>query len=153
VRRVTLALLLPLAAQGANCGATKAVVGGVEVIRLADASHRTEVSIAASIGNIAYEMKVNGKNILYVLFDSPGEFRDKPTLAGNPFLAPWTTLQARRREPWVSATRPHNRDCCVLPPLLPLGSRGRAGPQTTFRSESPDFETSGRNAGAPMREG
>ncbi len=82
-------VLLPLASQAANYSASKAMVDGVEVVRLSDASHRTGVSIAASIGNIAYEMKVNGKNVFYVPFQSLGEFKNKPTLAGNPLLAPW----------------------------------------------------------------
>jgi len=86
---VAIMLLSELAVQAANYEATKAVVEGVEVVRLADASHRTEVSIAVSIGNIAYEMKVNGKNILFVPFHTLGEFKDQPTLAGNPLLAPW----------------------------------------------------------------
>lgn len=82
-------LLLPLGAQTANYEAAKAMVDGVEVVRLADSSHRMEVSIVTSIGNIAYDLKVNGKSILYVPFHSLGEFKEHPTLAGNPLLAPW----------------------------------------------------------------
>lgn len=62
---------------------------GVPVVRLADAEHGVEVSIVPSIGNIAYEMKVHGKNILYFPDADLSEFQQKPTLAGIPFLAPW----------------------------------------------------------------
>jgi aldose 1-epimerase len=34
-------------------------------------------------------MKVNGKNAFWFPFRSPAELREKPTLCGNPFLAPW----------------------------------------------------------------
>jgi aldose 1-epimerase len=83
------ALLLPLVAQAGNYSAGKTEVDGVQLVRLSDTAHRTEVSIAASIGNLAYEFRVNGKNILYVPFQSLAEFKEKPTLAGNPLLAPW----------------------------------------------------------------
>ena len=48
-----------------------------------------DVSIATGVGNIAYEMKVNGKNILHFPFASLAEFKEKPSLCGVPFLAPW----------------------------------------------------------------
>jgi aldose 1-epimerase len=62
---------------------------GVPVVRLDDRAHHTEVSVAPSIGNIAFEMKVNGKDVFYFPFQSLSEFRAHPTLAGNPLLAPW----------------------------------------------------------------
>jgi len=85
----TLAVLLPLMSQAANYSAKRMTVDGVEVIRLADASRKTEVSIAPAIGNNAYEMKVNGKNAFWFPFQSLSEWNSKPALAGNPFLAPW----------------------------------------------------------------
>jgi len=72
-----------------NYTAQKAVVDGIEVVRLADAARQTEVSIVPSIGNQAYEMKVKGKNVFWVPFSSLGEFKAKPSMGGNPFLAPW----------------------------------------------------------------
>ncbi len=62
---------------------------GIDAVHLLDHEHNTEVSVAIGIGNTAYEMKVNGKNLLYFPFSSLGEFREKPTLCGVPFLAPW----------------------------------------------------------------
>ena len=38
---------------------------GIDVVRLTDAAHGIEVSVAPSLGNRAYEMRVHGKDILY----------------------------------------------------------------------------------------
>ena len=89
LKRLSILLLAPLLAGAPRYTAARTTIDGVEVVRLTDPSHRTEVAIAASIGNVAYEMKVNGKNVLYVPFQSLAEFKEKPTLAGNPFLWPW----------------------------------------------------------------
>ena len=67
----------------------KTVVDGVSVIQLTDAGHHTVVSIAPSVGNNAYEMKVGGKNVFWFPYDSPAAFVASPKLCGNPFLAPW----------------------------------------------------------------
>lgn len=84
-----LMLLLPFIAQAGNYSAQKAVVDGIEVVRLGDAAHKTEVTIAPSIGNMAYEMKVNGKNLLWFPFSGPGELKAKLVPCAIPFLAPW----------------------------------------------------------------
>jgi aldose 1-epimerase len=85
----TLLLALPFMSQAASYSASKAVVDGIEVIRLSDPDHKTEVSVVPSIGNNAYEMKVNGKNLFWFPFQSLADFKAKPVLAANPFLAPW----------------------------------------------------------------
>lgn len=89
MKPAALVLLLPLMSEAANYSARKAMVDGIEVVQLADAARRVEVSIAPSIGNMAYEMTVGGKNILWFPFHGLDEMREKPTLAGVPFLAPW----------------------------------------------------------------
>lgn len=73
----------------ASYSSTKAFVDGIEVVRIGDSARRIEVSVAPSIGNIAYEFKVNGKNALWTPFQSLSEFQRKPALCGIPFLAPW----------------------------------------------------------------
>ncbi len=83
------ALLFPIMSTAANYSARKVVVEGIEVVRLADAAHHTEVSIAPSIGNLAYELKVNGKNAFWLPSESLSKLKAKPELCGNPFLAPW----------------------------------------------------------------
>ena len=82
-------LLFPLMSTAANYSARTAVVDGIEVLQLADAAHHTEVSIVPSIGNIAYELKVNGKNAFWLPSESLAGLKAKPALCGNPFLAPW----------------------------------------------------------------
>jgi aldose 1-epimerase len=84
-----LALLFALAANAANYSARQAVVDTVDVVILADAAHKTEVTILPSIGNMGYEMKVNGKNVLYVPEGGLAKFKARPSLNGIPFLAPW----------------------------------------------------------------
>jgi aldose 1-epimerase len=88
-----LALLLPLMSsfvtEAANYSAKTAMVDGVEVVQLADRAHHTEVGIAPSIGNLAYEMKVGGKNVFWMPERTLSELKAKPEFGGNPFLAPW----------------------------------------------------------------
>ena len=62
---------------------------GIEVVRLTDESRNMDVSIAPSIGNNAFEFKVNGVNLLWSPYASLTELRAKPVLCGIPFLAPW----------------------------------------------------------------
>ncbi|MBI3694458.1 MAG: aldose 1-epimerase [Acidobacteria bacterium] len=79
-------ILMPAAAQ---YSARRATHDGIEIVRLEDRRHATTVSVAPSIGNIAYEMKVKGNNVFWFPFASVGEFQKKPALCGNPLLAPW----------------------------------------------------------------
>src|SRR3954469_23273830 len=62
---------------------------GIPIIRLHDNRAKTVVSVAPSIGNIAFEMLVNGTNVLWFPFQSLSEFKSKPTMCGVPLLAPW----------------------------------------------------------------
>ena len=48
----------------ANYSANRTTVDGVETVRLLDTTHKIEVSICPEIGNIAYDMQVNGQPIL-----------------------------------------------------------------------------------------
>jgi len=83
--------LLSIASFAQNYTAAKAIDHELEIVRLSDAAHGVEVSIAPSLGNRAYAMKVHGKDILY--YPSDG-FSDShhPPLGGIPFLAPWADL-------------------------------------------------------------
>lgn len=75
--------------QGENYSASRVTVDGIEVVRLSDARHQTEVSIVPSVGNLAFEMKVKGTNVFWWPYKSLADFKAKPGFAGNPFLAPW----------------------------------------------------------------
>ena len=64
-------------------------VDGIAVVQLYDGAHDSEVSIAPSIGNMAYAFRTAGENVLWFPFESPAELRAKPTFCAIPFLAPW----------------------------------------------------------------
>ncbi|HXI40213.1 MAG TPA: aldose 1-epimerase [Bryobacteraceae bacterium] len=83
------ALVLPIVTEAANYSAKKGTADGIEIVRLADSAHATEVSIVPSFGNIAYAMTVHGKNILWSPFKSLAEMKAQPALCGVPFLEPW----------------------------------------------------------------
>jgi aldose 1-epimerase len=63
--------------------------GGIDVLVLRDAAHSLSLSIAPGIGNMAYELKAGGEDLLWFPFDSPAALQGKPALCGIPFLAPW----------------------------------------------------------------
>src|SRR5271165_4984353 len=85
-------LLLSMNSLAQNYKAEEVSDHGVAIVRLTDAAHGVEVSMAPSIGNRAYEMKVHGKNILYFPYADVAEFQKRPRLCGIPFLAPWADL-------------------------------------------------------------
>ena len=89
MRAAALLAALPLMTEAANYAAQRVTVDGIEVVRLTDASHKAQVSIAPTLGNNAYEFLVNGKNVMWFPVSSLAEFKAKPTFSGNPFLAPW----------------------------------------------------------------
>ena len=64
-------------------------VDGIDVVQLVDSAHRMELSLAPSIGNMAYEWNVGGRNFLYFPFTSPAGLQRAPQFCGVPFLAPW----------------------------------------------------------------
>ena len=68
-----------------NYAAERAVIDGVEVLRLTDAAQRTEVAIVPARGNNAHELMVDGKNLLWSPFPLSGSWK----YAGNFFMAPW----------------------------------------------------------------
>jgi aldose 1-epimerase len=60
-----------------------------DIVRLEDSAHRIRVSIVPSVGNVAFEMLGNGKNVLRFPYADIAEFRSRPGLNGIPLLAPW----------------------------------------------------------------
>jgi len=59
------------------------------VVQLEDASSHTVVSIATSVGNMAFSLAVNGTNVLHWPFATVEEFAARPAMSGVPFLGPW----------------------------------------------------------------
>ncbi len=86
---VLVALVLALAANAANYTAKRTTLDSVEVIVLADAARKTEVTIVPTLGNMGYAIQVNGKNVLWTPQGGLAKFKARPSLAGIPFLAPW----------------------------------------------------------------
>ena len=60
-----------------------------DIVQLEDTASRTVVSIITSVGNMAYEMRVNGHNILRFPYASIDAYRARPARVGIPLLAPW----------------------------------------------------------------
>ena len=61
-----------------------------DIVQLEDKKHQTVVSIITSVGNMAYEMKVKGQNILRFTLPSIDDLRAKPAgMHGVPFMGPW----------------------------------------------------------------
>jgi aldose 1-epimerase len=75
--------------QAAKYSAHHSVVDGIAIVQLADAESAMELSIAPSIGNMAYRFRCGGQNVLWFPYNSPAGLRDKPAFCGQPFLAPW----------------------------------------------------------------
>lgn len=89
MRRLALAAAFAIMSNAAEYRAERLTLDGLEVLRLTDVAHKTEVSIAPALGNNSYEMKVNGRNIFWSPYKTLAEFKAKPAHLGNPFLAPW----------------------------------------------------------------
>ena len=60
-----------------------------DIVQLQDTTAQTVVSIVPSVGNVAFEMKVKGQNVLRWPYASVEEFKARPALSGIPFLGPW----------------------------------------------------------------
>ncbi|HYZ86267.1 MAG TPA: aldose 1-epimerase, partial [Bryobacteraceae bacterium] len=92
MKRRSLLILFAFAMQAQaaeNYTARRITVDGFEVIELGDQARKTTVRIVPAIGNNAYEMKVNGTDLFWTPYKTLAEWKAKPTLLGNPFLAPW----------------------------------------------------------------
>jgi aldose 1-epimerase len=60
-----------------------------EIVQLEDVRNQTVVSILPSVGDIAFEMKVKGHDVLRWPYASVEEFKSRPALSGIPFVGPW----------------------------------------------------------------
>jgi aldose 1-epimerase len=89
MRQVLLVLMLTMSLPAQRYSARQLETDGLAVVELADRDRQTVVSVVPSLGNNAYQMLVNGKNVFYFPFKSLAEFSEKRSLCGNPFLAPW----------------------------------------------------------------
>jgi aldose 1-epimerase len=60
-----------------------------DIVQLEDIKYKTVVSIIPSVGDVTFEMKVKGQNVLHFPYPSIEAFKERPALAGIPFLGPW----------------------------------------------------------------
>ncbi|MGH9372259.1 MAG: aldose 1-epimerase [Vicinamibacterales bacterium] len=60
-----------------------------DVVHLRDAAHQTVVSIAPSVGNMAFSMTIKGQEVLRWPYATIEEFKAKPGMHGIPFMGPW----------------------------------------------------------------
>ena len=59
------------------------------VVRLADPAAAIEVLVAPGMGNNAYSMKVKDHEVMWSSAKTLAEWKQRPSLAGVPLLAPW----------------------------------------------------------------
>jgi aldose 1-epimerase len=85
---VLLEVVCAVAAGAADYSARQTTRDGVDIVVLADAPRHTEVTILPGIGNMAYQMTVNGKNVLRTPVPL-ADFKAKPGMTGIPLLWPW----------------------------------------------------------------
>jgi aldose 1-epimerase len=83
-------LSLPLGGLAAdNYAVKKEVIEGHTTYHLLDSKLKMDVGIVPDIGNLAYQFKVNGKDVL-IPVESFQDYLEKHTFGwGIPFLAPW----------------------------------------------------------------
>jgi aldose 1-epimerase len=84
-----LAVVFAATASAADYSARQITREGVDIVVLADSARHTEVTILPSIGNMAYRMTVNGKDVLRTPTGTLAEFKAKPAMTGIPLLWPW----------------------------------------------------------------
>jgi aldose 1-epimerase len=60
-----------------------------DIVQLEDRTNQVVVSVLTSVGNMAYEMKVKGQNVLRFPFATVDDFRARPGMHGIPFMGPW----------------------------------------------------------------
>jgi len=65
------------------------VVSRADVVELSDRGAATVVSIATTVGDIAFSMTVKGHDVLWWAHSSLADFKAKPQMSGIPFLGPW----------------------------------------------------------------
>jgi aldose 1-epimerase len=89
LRTLTVAVLMWVVSAASAAAQTYSVRRDGDIVQLQDSRSRTTVSIATSVGNIAFEMDVNGTNVLWWPYSSVENFKARPALSGIPFVGPW----------------------------------------------------------------
>jgi len=89
-RRAAIVVFAALAALPSSATAQYVAQQTGDIVRLEDVARQTVVSILPSVGNVAFEMKVKGQDVLRWPYSSVDEFKARPGLSGIPFVGPWS---------------------------------------------------------------
>ncbi len=89
VRLFVVVVLLVAASAAVSTAQPYSASRAGDVVRLEDVRGHTTVAIAVSVGNMAFEMNVNGTNVLWWPFSSVETFKAKPVMSAVPFVGPW----------------------------------------------------------------
>jgi aldose 1-epimerase len=60
-----------------------------DIVRLEDTRSQTVVSVETGVGNLVFEMKVKGQDVVRFPYASVEDFKAKPSTTGIPFMGPW----------------------------------------------------------------
>ncbi len=153
MRSVALLFLFAFAAMSLEAQSYRAfhdTADGVPVVRLATPDGRMSVAIAPSVGNIAYEFLVGGRNVFYFPYESLDAFAERPRLVGNPLLWPWANRLDRDGFSFAG------KDYALNPGLGNFGRDGAKQPihglvQFSDRWEVVALEADDRGAAATSR--
>ena len=80
---------LPVSLLAGNYSVTKKMVDGYVTYQLLDIGRKMDVSIAPGLGNLVYQFKADGKNVLVPTPPLKTYFQNHQVCCGIPFLAPW----------------------------------------------------------------
>jgi aldose 1-epimerase len=83
------AIVLAVAAPSPAIAARYAARQTGDVVQLQDSRTDTVASILPKVGNIVFELKVKGHNVLHWPYASVDQFKARPAMSGVPFLGPW----------------------------------------------------------------
>jgi aldose 1-epimerase len=102
-----------------------------DIVRLEDTKSQTVVSVITSVGNIVFEMKVKGQEVLRFPYASIDDFRAKPGGVGIPFMGPW--INRLDQQAFYANGRKYNFD-------MELGNVRGAIPLHGFLTTSPGWQ-------------
>ena len=90
MRYAALPILLTSIYGAQRYSAEKISRDGTDMVRLTDSARKVELVIAPPAGNLAWEIKVNGKNLLWLPYESIADRKTRREVPGMIFGAPWS---------------------------------------------------------------
>ncbi len=90
MRILTLMLVAPALYGAPTYSARRVAADGDVMVRLEDAARKMEVTVVPSAGNLAWEIKINGKNLLWLPYPNVAGRATHRDVPGMIFGAPWS---------------------------------------------------------------